>query len=976
MKKTTYFLIHLICCLTYLSADSSDFTIIPNEAQIPLKNPDLAGRQVLKLKLANSLEVYLISDPTADKSGAELTVQAGSWDDPEEYPGIAHFLEHMLFLGTKKYPEESSYQRFISEHGGSTNAFTGTLQTSYLFSVNNDAFEEALSRFSEFFKEPLFNPSGVSRELQAINQEYSMHLDNDDMRGFMVDKELANPKHPYHNFNIGNIGTLSQVSRETFLDWYQKHYSANLMRLVVYSSMPLDQLLDLVVGDFKAVPNRNLKAFTSNEPLHVYQDKPSIVYVNSIKNTRNLQLVWDLPERFANMTDTLPSQMLCYILGHEGEESLLAELKRKHLADKLQCGQVRLSPQNMEIYLEIELTDEGLEHVEDVITLVFETIAFIKEKGYPSYLFDEIHQMGVINYEYQAREDAFEYLMKHATWGPYEELPTYPEKTLIVQKFDPAAIQDLINELKPAQTLFYVTAPSNITKVTPIKTEKWMHVEYGFKPIDERTFQQWQNAADKNKSIDLPPKNPFIPQHLLSPNLNNVSAELKNFNLKENIPTPSTILNDKRGIVYFSKDQHYHMPQVGWIFEIKTPEVEIGSATKTILADLYVKSLREELRGISYPANLAGLSYEIVRKDNGIQIGIDGYSDKAEALFDEILKRLKQVRLTEVQLETYRQALRRDYQNFSKKSPFQQAAEYLKQVLYKKFSTEKQKSVAINRVSQEKFNQYSESLFNQAYVQGMLYGDMELQQADRLTKKLLNTLEAKPYAKGATKRPEIIKLSEHQGPYLWEVATKAQGNAVILAIEYPTFNFKERAAQQVLMQAIENPFFATLRTKQQTGYVVYSEGKDINRQLFNIFGVQSSTHSVRDLLARFELFLETFLQEMPLELPRERFEQIKQAVLHELKEPPKTIKEMTDLLQALAVDFRGDFSWIAKRIQGLEELNYETFVQLAKANLGKSNTRRMAILLKGEKDQGTILEYSPIGSLIRLRKASEYTDEK
>ena len=59
------------------------------------------------------LEAYLISDPGVHESAAALAVEAGSWQDPKEYPGMAHFLEHMLFMGTTAYPNESEYMHYI-----------------------------------------------------------------------------------------------------------------------------------------------------------------------------------------------------------------------------------------------------------------------------------------------------------------------------------------------------------------------------------------------------------------------------------------------------------------------------------------------------------------------------------------------------------------------------------------------------------------------------------------------------------------------------------------------------------------------------------------------------------------------------------------------------------------------------------------------------------------------------------------------
>lgn len=76
------------------------------------------------IKLDNSIQALLISDPEADKAAAACDVRVGSMSDPTEFPGLAHFTEHMLFYSSKKYPEEDAYSKFISDHGGKTNAYT------------------------------------------------------------------------------------------------------------------------------------------------------------------------------------------------------------------------------------------------------------------------------------------------------------------------------------------------------------------------------------------------------------------------------------------------------------------------------------------------------------------------------------------------------------------------------------------------------------------------------------------------------------------------------------------------------------------------------------------------------------------------------------------------------------------------------------------------------------------------------------
>lgn len=70
----------------------------------------------------------------------------GSLSDPPNIPGLSHFCEHMLFLGTKKYPKENEYSQFLSEHAGSSNAFTSGEHTNYYFDVSHEHLEGALDR--------------------------------------------------------------------------------------------------------------------------------------------------------------------------------------------------------------------------------------------------------------------------------------------------------------------------------------------------------------------------------------------------------------------------------------------------------------------------------------------------------------------------------------------------------------------------------------------------------------------------------------------------------------------------------------------------------------------------------------------------------------------------------------------------------------------------------------------------------------
>jgi insulysin len=100
-------------------------------------------RRYRAITLKNGLKALLISDKEAEKAGAALDVHVGHFSDPDELPGLAHFLEHMLFLGTEKYPNENSYAEFLQSHGGSSNAYTACAHTNYQFDVTPPHLEQA-----------------------------------------------------------------------------------------------------------------------------------------------------------------------------------------------------------------------------------------------------------------------------------------------------------------------------------------------------------------------------------------------------------------------------------------------------------------------------------------------------------------------------------------------------------------------------------------------------------------------------------------------------------------------------------------------------------------------------------------------------------------------------------------------------------------------------------------------------------------
>ena len=226
---------------------------LPASSTAIIKSPN-DHREYRAVTLPNGLITLLVTDPDADKSAAALAVYRGSYDDPEGRAGLAHFLEHMLFLGTTKYPDVDDYQNYITTHGGTFNAYTSSDHTLYFFDIQPPFFEGGLDRFAQFFIAPTFDAAYVEREKNAVNSEYQLYLKDDDWRANAVEKQVMSPTHPGARFSVGSLDTLSGDVRTDLVEFYRTHYSADQMALVVLGNQSLDQLAAWASEKFSPIP--------------------------------------------------------------------------------------------------------------------------------------------------------------------------------------------------------------------------------------------------------------------------------------------------------------------------------------------------------------------------------------------------------------------------------------------------------------------------------------------------------------------------------------------------------------------------------------------------------------------------------------------------------------------------------------------------------------------------------------------------
>jgi insulysin len=927
---------------------------IADRSGLEVRTPSLSERQTRKLRLANELEVYLISDPGSALSGAALSMEVGTWQDPDSRPGMAHLTEHMLFLGNAAYPDEEGFRHHLEAHGGLANAGTGEQITYYMFSVQNNAFEEALDRFSHFFVDPLLTDSALGREKNAVHQEFARDAEIDVWREHAVEQEIGSKSHPSSRFDIGNLETLNTITGAEMREWFENHYSANLMHLVVISPESLDKLEQLAIEMFTPIPNRDFEPFAVQGERFSPERKRNILYLEPYQELRSLSLAWEIPYDHGSDMETHAADLVAYALGDEAQGSLAALLKGEGYAENVSSQILRHRKDHSSHFLfglNVDLTTKGLAERDRVIEQVFGAVAKLQQTGIPAHLQEELGSMNRLLYTYQTREDVFRQVMQHGRGLVQEELATYPARSLLPERYDGKAVGAILSQLQPNDCAITVMAPSKESGVASTHTERWMGGRYALVPIDPR-------SAEPSDQISPPGKNPFVPSNLKL--VNDTLSE-------EQLPPVKALSNSDWGKFYYAPDQRFGVPEVAYTLRIKSAAVPIDDLQAAVALDLVAYLADEELGGTLYSAKMGGLSAAFVPIDRGVEVRLSGYSEKAPQLLTEILQVIKGLSPSKEEMKRALDGVRRKYASRLREPPLDQALELTKNLLYGDYHPAKTRLEALEKIDRDTLLAFIDTFPSQTYVEGLFFGNLTERQAQNIAKEIRKKFQVHPYPAGAAPTRRIAQFPT-EGPYFVEKQADVQGNAAMLVLQEGPFTFERSAAQSILGIALGEPFFSELRTKQQTGYVVRSWSQEIERQLFAFFGVQSTSHAGPELLQRFELFLETFNRDLEEITPPARFNAIRNSLITDLRRPLRNPKEMGALLTQLAFDRDGDFEWNLSQANALEALSYADYVAFVRDTLSRTNRQRIALMIDGTDE---VFGYTR-SSLPRLRDKTDY----
>ncbi|STW04907.1 protease III [Klebsiella grimontii] len=705
--------------------------------QETIRKSDKDTRQYQAIRLDNGMVVLLVSDPQAVKSLSALVVPVGSLQDPAEHQGLAHFLEHMTLMGSKKYPQPDSLAEFLKMHGGSHNASTAPYRTAFYLEVENDALDGAVDRLADAIAAPLLDKKYADRERNAVNAELTMARTRDGMRMAQVSAETINPAHPGSQFSGGNLETLSDKPGKPVLDalhaFRDSWYSANLMKAVIYSNKPLPELASIAAATYGRVPNHDISKPEITVPVVTDAQKGIIIHYVPAMPRKVLRVEFRIDnnsDKFRSKTD----ELVTYMIGNRSPGTLSDWLQKQGLVEGIRADSDPVVNGNSGVLaISATLTDKGLAHRDEVTAAIFSYLNLLRSQGIDKRYFDELAHVLALDFRYPSINRNMDYV----EWLADTMIRVPVEHTLdvvnIADRYDPQAIKDRLAMMTPQNARIWYISP----KEPHNKTAYFVNAPYQVDKISEQTFADWQQ---KSSAIDLklPVLNPYIPD------------DFSLIKSDKAYPHPQLIVDEPTLRVIYAPSQYFASePKADISLVLRNPQAMDSARRQVIFA------LNDYLAGIaldqlSNQAAVGGISFS-TGANNGLMVNANGYTQHLPELFNALLDGYFSYTPTEEQLEQAKSWYAQMMDSADKGKAYDQAIMPIQMVSQVPYFQREERRALLPSIALKEVLEYRANLKAKGRPELMVIGNLTADQSTAMARQIQKQLAPTATSGAATK---------------------------------------------------------------------------------------------------------------------------------------------------------------------------------------------------------------------------------
>ena len=407
-----------------------------NIEDLTIVQPFVENNEFRSVILPNGMKVLLVkSNDGMQNTFVSLTVGVGSQTDPEDFCGFTHLIEHLLFTGSKNYPDDDYIVKVINKYNGEDNGVTKSFSTSYYYKIGPGGLEEFAPVLADAVAFPNFDKEKIKKEINNVNSEISMRmLYNKNLGYYKTIKKIGNPdarvfRDGFAGIDIDKIDVAEL--HEQIVEFHRKYYSANIMSLVVITDDELDGVEKTIRSSFQYIPNKQIERPKHTEPPYEPPFKPSlfgnIYYLQGFSKPSQLSLIFEVNSE-RRYRQFHPLEFFSFYLNYYSEKSLKDNLIRNGLVTGFD-DELVLQDYKRGIYMvQFDLTEKGEGAVAEIIADFFKFVEFLKNAKNHQELFMEISDFSKFSFLFNISSEFM--IFPEVEQNNFERVLEFSEKLL------------------------------------------------------------------------------------------------------------------------------------------------------------------------------------------------------------------------------------------------------------------------------------------------------------------------------------------------------------------------------------------------------------------------------------------------------------------------------------------------------------------------------------------------------------------
>jgi insulysin len=799
-------------------------------AVVSITKPALDRKTYAYHTLANGMRVLAVQDPDSAKAGFAVAVDAGSYSDGDDFPGLAHFCEHMLFLGNAKYPDQGDFDDFLSQHDGMSNAYTDQEMTVYFNEVGMSGFDGAMDRFAQFFISPSFNRTMANREIHAVDSEHQKNLPDAFRRTWEVMRSLANPKSRVSKFYTGDITTLlTDEKGEKVVDalhkFHDENYCARRERLVIVANMSTADILKSAETHFASVPDQkeciDHKTFDNVDAWEGHLGQ--MLHIGT-HGTPQLWSMFALPPTEPHFR-AQPDAYLSYLFSDATNVSLRAAVKEANLATGVSAWVSDTSATSM-LWTVFDLTEHGEENYEQVLEHLYGFLALVRQRGVDEQVYKSLGDLAKVHFDYQDPKDS---VMSQVS-SLASALTQYgPDHVLtggfLIDDPQPDVITSYLERLKPENSNVALVSPSF---TTPEKEKAALEKKFPKAKVhlaDEKYYQvpfvKTTIAEEMGERMTKPFEGRDKPKFAPPGALIHVPTELA-LTTETSGEFPKRLPSSRSELWWKGMGVH-KLPKaqvrVKMSFAKDVADAELA-ALGMLHSSLVADALEEDVDELVS----SGVSYSFMKEGDAFTLSFNGFDQHLEVLMQKVLEKVREPSVSSFIFERNRLAKIQRFEDVTSSQAYEHGSEFYSVAMdtdaysraeYLQFL--KANTTTLARVQEVVKNALKKSRLTMLFV-----GNIPSERAESMATLVENAvLDGDLLPEDEEFQSSVVHPKTNTSLRMRNPIQGDTNHATVNVYQWPDIpTIAERVNLLILGSMLHRKAFDELRTSRQLGYVV------------------------------------------------------------------------------------------------------------------------------------------------------------